>query len=457
MNIVSATVLIIDNDEHLSKQLEPVLLQEGYRVIFSSTGKDGIEYARKENPDVVLLCLKLADLNGLEVFKSIDNLEPKPTTIIMTDQGDIQEAVSAIKMGVYDFMEKPISIDKLKVTIMNALSSALTAAAEKEQEKYGFNSLIGRSKAIQDVICLFHNLVSTDCKTILITGESGTGKGLAARLLHFNGARAEKPFIELNCAAIPETLLESELFGYEAGAFTDAKKTKKGILELADKGTIFMDEIGDMSLTLQAKLVKVIEERRFRRIGGTSEISVDARVIAATNRDLKELIRENLFRSDLYHRLNVISFEMPSLLKRKEDIPLLTDYFTEIFRQELHKNTIFIPEEVRELFLRYHWPGNVRELRSMIERAMILSENGILNPKYIKLEEWKGSNVKVEKSGNKIILEIPLEDASLQRIEEKIIRKALDLNKWNQTKTAAMLKMRREALIHRMKKMGLHY
>jgi transcriptional regulator with PAS, ATPase and Fis domain len=332
----------------------------------------------------------------------------------------------------------------------------LTAAARKEQEKYGFDFLIGRSKAIQDVICLFQNLASTDFKTILITGESGTGKGLAARLLHFNGARAEKPFIELNCAAIPETLLESELFGYEAGAFTDAKKTKKGILELADKGTIFLDEIGDMSLTLQAKLVKVIEERKFRRIGGTGEISVDARVIAATNRNLKKLIRENIFRADLYHRLNVINFEMPPLRKRKEDIPLLTDYFTGLFKQELHKNTIFIPEEVRKLFLRYHWPGNVRELRSMIERAMILSENGKLNPKYIKLEEWKSSNVKVEKSGNMIILEIPLEDASLQKIEEKIIRKALDLNKWNQTKAAAMLKMRREALIYRMKKTGLH-
>jgi len=458
---VSELILIVDDEKFLCKQLEKALSQEGYSVISAFTGKDGIEVAKKESPDVILLDLKLPDTDGLDVLKSISKLEPTPTTIMMTAHGNIEVAISAIKMGAYDFIEKPFPVDKLKVTVRNALSAIelkrnLSAATRGEQEKYGFNSLMGKSEAIKEIIYLFQKLADTDPKTILITGESGTGKGLAAKILHFNGVRAEKPFIELNCAAIPETLLESELFGYEAGAFTDAKKMKKGILELAHEGTIFLDEIGDMSLALQAKLVKVIEERTFRRIGGTRDISVDVRVIAATNCDLKELISKNLFREDLYHRLNVISFEMPPLRERKEDIPLLTDYFVAYFNSELHRNITVISEEVREALLNYHWPGNVRELRSTIERAVLLSEGEKLNPKYIQLEEKRSDDeIKVEKSEDRMILEIPLEDASLPKIEEKVIREALDLNDWNQTKTAEMLGVTREALRYRMKKMGL--
>jgi transcriptional regulator with PAS, ATPase and Fis domain len=299
-------------------------------------------------------------------------------------------------------------------------------------------------------------LSDTDPKTILITGESGTGKGLAAKILHLNGVRAEKPFIELNCAAIPETLLESELFGFEAGAFTDAKKMKKGIFELADRGTIFLDEIGDMSLSLQAKLVKVIEERVFRRIGGTRDITVDVRVIAATNHDLKDLINKKLFREDLYHRLNVISFEMPALRNRKEDVPMLTDHFVDYFNNELHRKIAIIPEEVRQVFLNYNWPGNVRELRSTIERAVLLSEGEKLNPRYTQLKEETGDvEIKVEKYDNSLILEIPIEDISLTKIEEKVIKEALSLNDWNQTRTADMLGVTREVLRYRMKKMGL--
>jgi transcriptional regulator with PAS, ATPase and Fis domain len=307
-----------------------------------------------------------------------------------------------------------------------------------------------------EVIQLFQKLSDTDPKTILITGESGTGKGLAAKILHLNGVRAEKPFIELNCAAIPETLLESELFGFEAGAFTDAKKMKKGIFELADRGTIFLDEIGDMSLSLQAKLVKVIEERVFRRIGGTRDITVDVRVIAATNHDLKDLINKKLFREDLYHRLNVISFEMPALRNRKEDVPMLTDHFVDYFNNELHRKITIIPEEVRQVFLNYNWPGNVRELRSTIERAVLLSEGEKLNPRYTQLKEETGDvEIKVEKYDNSLILEIPIEDISLTKIEEKVINEALSLNDWNQTRTAEMLGVTREVLRYRMKKMGL--
>jgi len=458
---VSPLILIIDDEKLLAKQLEKALSLEGYSVISAFTGEEGIEFATKENPDLILVDLKLPDTDGLEILKNISKLEPSPAAVMMTAHGSVEAAVSAIKLGAYDFVEKPFSIDKLKIIVRNALNtlelrSNLSTATMRERGRYGFNSLVGEGEAINEIIQLFQKLSDTDPKTILITGESGTGKGLAAKILHLNGIRAEKPFIELNCAAIPETLLESELFGYEAGAFTDAKKMKKGILELADRGTIFLDEIGDMSISLQAKLVKVIEERTFRRIGGTRDITVDIRVIAATNRDLKDLINKKLFREDLYHRLNVISFEMPQLRHRKEDVQILTDHFVDYFNNELHRKITVIPEEIRQSFQNYNWPGNVRELRSTIERAVLLSEGEKLNPRYIQLEEESVNNeIKIEKSDNKIILEIPIDEISLTKIEEKVINEALSLNDWNQTRTADMLGVTREVLRYRMKKMGL--
>jgi transcriptional regulator with PAS, ATPase and Fis domain len=323
----------------------------------------------------------------------------------------------------------------------------------REQEKYGFDSLIGESELIKEIIHLFKKLTESDPKTILICGESGTGKGLAAKILHFNGIRKQSPFIDINCAAIPEFLLESELFGHEAGAFTDAKKLKKGILEQADGGTVFLDEIGDMSLPLQAKLVKAVEERSFRRVGGTRDITVDICVMAATNRDLKSLVKSGGFREDLYHRLNVINFEMPSLRDRMEDIPLITDYFVSYFNVDLNKNISLIPSEVRKIFLHYDWPGNVRELRSTIERAVLLSDDGVLNPKYVKIDD--GDNLKVQSADDKMVIDIPHDDASLYKIERKVITKALDLQNWNQTRTAEMLGITREVLRYRMKKWGL--
>jgi len=314
---------------------------------------------------------------------------------------------------------------------------------------------VGRSPAIQEITYLFKKLANEDPKTILITGESGTGKGVAARILHYNGVRAEKPFIELNCAAIPESLLESELFGYEPGAFTDAKKPKKGIFELADGGTIFLDEIGDMELSLQAKLIKVIEEKRFRRLGGIREITVDTRIIAVTNQDLKELVRKKRFREDLYHRLNVINITMPPLRERKTDIPLLTDHFVSVFNLEFRKNVTVIPDEVRQSFLDYHWPGNVRELRSTLERAMLLSEGEVLDPKFIQLEGLHDGGVRMHGSRDSIVIELPRNSFSLPEVESQVIRRALEMNGWNQTKTAKALGITREVLRYRMKKMGL--
>ncbi len=455
---MSSLILIIEDERLLSKQLQKALSQEGYFVITSYGGVEGLQIAKRENPDLVILDLKLPDRDGLQVLKDLSGFERMPPTIMMTAHGSVEVAVSAIRDGAYDFIEKPFPLDKLKVMVRNALriselNNSLNAVARRAQEKYGFDSIMGKSESIKEIMDLFKKLTETDPKTILIRGESGTGKGLAAKVLHFNGLRKQEPFIELNCAAIPETLLESELFGHEAGAFTDAKKLNKGILEQADGGTVFLDEIGDMSLSLQAKLVKAVEERSFRRVGGNRDITVDICVMAATNHDLKSLVKNGGFREDLYHRLNVINFEMPSLRERKEDIPLITDYFISYFNLDLNKNINIIPSEVRKTFLHYDWPGNVRELRSTIERAVLLSEDGLLNPKYVKIEE--GDSLKVQDGDDKMVIDIPHDDASLYKIERKVITKALDLHNWNQTRTAEMLGITREVLRYRMKKWGL--
>ncbi|MFA9408763.1 MAG: sigma-54-dependent transcriptional regulator [Candidatus Dadabacteria bacterium] len=455
---MSSLILIIEDERLLSKQLQKALSQEGYFVITSYGGVEGLQIAKRENPDLVILDLKLPDRDGLQVLKDLSGFERMPPTIMMTAHGSVEVAVSAIRDGAYDFIEKPFPLDKLKIMVRNALriselDNSLNAVARRAQEKYGFDSIMGKSKSINEIMDLFKKLTETDPKTILIRGESGTGKGLAAKVLHFNGLRKQGPFIELNCAAIPETLLESELFGHEAGAFTDAKKLNKGILEQADGGTVFLDEIGDMSLSLQAKLVKAVEERSFRRVGGNRDITVDICVMAATNHDLKSLVKNGGFREDLYHRLNVINFEMPSLRERKEDIPLITDYFISYFNLDLNKNINIIPSEVRKTFLHYDWPGNVRELRSTIERAVLLSEDGLLNPKYVKIEE--GDSLKVQDGDDKMVIDIPHDDASLYKIERKVITKALDLHNWNQTRTAEMLGITREVLRYRMKKWGL--
>jgi two-component system response regulator AtoC len=456
---VSQQILIIDDEEFLCKKLSESLTEEGFQVSTSNDGERGLLLARRDNPDMILLDLRLPDMDGIEALGQINNMDPRPVTIIMSGHGNVDMAVAAIKKGAYDFIEKPFSLDKLKIIVKNALENvglkkSLDSRLRTEQRLYGFHSLIGQSEAMRNIIELFEKLVTTDPKTILISGESGTGKGLAAKVLHHNGVRAQKPIIELNCAAIPETLLESELFGHEAGSFTDAKKMKTGIFEDANGGTIFLDEIGDMSLSLQAKLVKAVEERTFRRIGGKRDIKVDVRVVAATNKDLKEQVDKNLFREDLYHRLNVINFVMPSLRDRKEDIPILTEHFVNYFNVDFNKGIKHVPEEVEKSFMSYNWPGNVRELRSAIERAVLLSEGDTLNPKYIQIDEHN-KGVKVQGDERKLYFELDMDKLTLETVEEMVVKKALELTNWNQTKAAEMLGVTRQVLRNRMIKMDL--
>lgn len=453
------TILLVDDEVFFTKNLAKNLSDAGYDVKSAFTGIEGVKLAKEFSPRLAIIDLKLPDMDGIEVLRSMNQLDPPPIPVIITAHGYVQAAVLAMRLGAYDFLEKPFPVDKLKIVLQNALSSAnlqkaVDVTTRQEQKRYGFDSLVGTSSAIREVASLLEKLSKCDPKMVLITGETGTGKGLAAKVLHYNGSRADKPFLEMNCAAIPENLLESELFGYEAGSFTDAKKARSGILEDADGGTILLDEIGDMSLNLQAKLIKVVEERKFRRLGGKKDVRVDLQIIAATNKDLREEVKKNLFRQDLYHRLNVISFEMPCLRGRKEDIPLLTWHFVQFFNTDINRNIRTIPDEILNSLIHYDWPGNVRELRSTIEKAMILSEGEVLNSAYISIDS-KEREIGVRTDGNKMTLEISLDGSSLDDIEQSIVRKTLENNDWNQTRTAKILKMNRQNLRYRMKKMGI--
>ena len=453
------TILLIDDEVFFTKQLAKNLSDVGYDVFTAFNAAEGIELAKKHSPRIAIVDLRLPDMDGIELIKCLNELDSPPIPLIMTAHGYVEAAVSAMKLGAYDFLEKPFPVDKLKIVLQNALKSAnlekaVDVTTRQERKRYGFDSLVGTSEAIREVASLLEKLSACDPKMVLITGETGTGKGLAAKVLHYNGKRADKPFLEMNCAAIPENLLESELFGYEAGSFTDAKKARSGILEDADGGTILLDEIGDMSLNLQAKLVKVVEERKFRRLGGKKDIKVDLQIVAATNKDLAEEVNNNRFRQDLYHRLDVISLEMPTLRERKEDIPLITKHFVEFFNTDINRNIKTIPDDLLKSLMNYDWPGNVRELRSTIEKAMILSDGEVLNHEYIRIN-GDDKEVSVRTDGNKMTLEISLDDSSLDDIEQKIIRNTLESNDWNQTRTARILKMNRQNLRYRMKKMGL--
>jgi len=453
------SILLIDDEVFFTKKLAKNLSDAGYDVHSAFTAAEGLDLAKKITPRIAIVDLKLPDMDGIVLVKNLNDLDPPPIPLIMTAHGYVEAAVSAMKLGAYDFLEKPFPVDKLKIVLQNALRSAnlekaMGVATRQEQKRYGFESLVGTSSAIREVASLLEKLTKCDPKMVLITGETGTGKGLAAKVLHYNGKRADKPFLEMNCAAIPENLLESELFGYEAGSFTDAKKARSGILEDADGGTILLDEIGDMSLHLQAKLVKVVEERKFKRLGGKKDIKVDLQIVAATNKDLTEEVNNSRFRQDLYHRLDVISFKMPALRERKEDIPIITKHFVEFFNTDINRSIKTIPDDILRSITNYDWPGNVRELRSTIEKAMILSDGEVLNSEYIRVNgNDRGIGMKTD--GTKMTLEVSLEDSSLEDIEQKIIRKTLEDNDWNQTRTARTLKMNRQNLRYRMKKMGL--
>lgn len=445
-------ILIIDDEEHMCWALDRAMRQEGYQTAVAYRGRDGINLVREESPSLVILDLRLPDMDGLEVLKEVKVINPKLPVIMLTAHGTIETAIEAMKIGAADYITKPFDLDELKLVIkqnllviqleteVNFLRSELTG-------KYG--NIVAQSKIMQEIIALIERVAHSNA-SVLITGESGTGKEVAAVAIHQNSPRQNKPFIPVNCAALPEQLLESELFGHERGAFTGATARKLGRFELADNGTIFLDEIAEMSLNMQAKLLRVLQEKTFERVGGTETLSVDVRVIAATNRQLDDAIKKGLFREDLFYRLNVIHIHLPPLRERREDIPLLAKHFIQKYGTTYHVEKI--SPEAMELLCSYHWPGNVRELQNVIERSAIICRGSEIRPEHLPRELY----VPQQSSGD-VVIDFPDGGISLEELEKELILKALEKSGGNQTKAAQLLGITRSALLYRSQKYDINW
>lgn len=437
------TVLIVDDEEGIRESLSGIFEDEGYEILTAETGEDAIKILKESFPDIVLLDIWLSGMDGIQTLQEIKMLNPDIPTVMISGHGNIELAVTATKIGAYDFLEKPLSLEKVLIVSRRALEKRILereniALKEHLTKKW---KLVGESQKIKSLREQIEMAGKSNSR-VFIFGESGTGKEVVARLLHEKSPRAEKPFVELNCAAIPQELIESELFGHEKGSFTGAVEQKKGKFELADNGTLFLDEIGDMSLQTQAKVLRVIETQEFQRVGGNKSIKVDVRIIAATNKDIKEEVKKGNFREDLYFRLNVIPLFVPPLRERKEDIPLLVEYFLELLAIEYGKQPKkIIPEALQNLQL-YDWIGNVRELKNVIERLVIMTPSNLITDKNLFISgEYEESNYFRFKT---------LKDAR-DAFEKDYIIKKLEENNWNISKTAEVLNIERSNLHRKIK------
>ena len=442
-------ILVIDDEEKMCWALERALSQEGYQVVTATRGLQGIELAKKTEPSLVILDLKMPDIGGIEVLKEMKKIYPSLPVIMITAHGSIDTAIEAMKIGATDYITKPFKLEEIKLQITKALhlsdsENRLNLARQELGNTYG--TIVGHCDAIKEVTLLIRQVAKTGA-TVLITGESGTGKEVAAVEIHKASNRADKSFVAVNCAALPEQLLESELFGHERGAFTGATSKKKGRFEIADKGTILLDEIGEMPINMQAKLLRVLQERCFERVGGTETIHVDVRVIATTNIDLATAISNGTFREDLYYRLNVMRITIPPLRSRREDIPLLVNHFLEKFDPARSKK---ISALAMKILTNYNWPGNIRELQNAIERALIVCQGTEIQPVHFpkelltSLEETSTPVINLTEGG-----------FSLEELEKHLIIKALEKNNYNQTKVAKYLGISRPTLLYRLKKYGI--
>ena len=450
-------ILVIDDEKLVRWSLEQNLSGDGYIVLTADKGLDGLSLFKEEAPDITLLDIHLPDVSGITVLEGIKEINNQALVVMITAFGDIQTAVKTIKLGAYDFVEKPFNLEKLKILVEKALE---TASLRKEVSqfrstltaRFGFDSIIGESPEIRKTFDLISKIAKSDATTIFINGESGTGKDLVAKVIHYQSSRTGSPFMEINCTALPDTLVESELFGYEKGAFTDAKTTKKGLFELADGGTVFLDEIGDMKPSTQAKLLKVIENKSFKRIGGTKDIVVDVRIIAATNKLMQEEVRKGNFREDLYYRLRVIPITLPPLRDRGDDVLLLSKFFIDSFNKEFKKNVKGLSKMTMKSFKDYPWHGNVRELKNVIERAMILEAEDQILPEHLPME-LSSKEVQIQNVKG-IDIKIPAGGIDIESVEKELIRQALDSTRGNQTRAAKLLNLTRDTLRYRMQKFG---
>ncbi len=450
-------ILVVDDEQLIRWSLEQNLKKQGYEVFTAGSGEEALRLVREELPELVLLDIQLPGINGLETLERIKEHDEEVTVIMVTALGVLETAVKAMRLGAYDYINKPFNLDELAIVIKKALETGqlkreVAHLRSEQTRKYGITNLIGQSQHMQNVLAMVEKIARSDASTVLIQGESGTGKELIAKAIHWESARAEKPFMAINCAAVPETLLESELMGYEKGAFTDAKVQKKGLFETADGGTIFLDEIGDMDPGMQAKLLRVLEERAFRRVGGTKEIPVDVRIISATNKDLLKAIEEKTFRNDLYYRLQVIPIFLPPLRERREDILPLAEHFIQHFNREFGKNVRGISKMAEKFLSDYPWPGNIRELKNIIERAIILENEETLLLEHLPQELVAKTGL--SGSGGPAGFRLPPEGIDIEDVERELIRQALEISEGNQSKAARKLSLGIDAFRYRMKKFG---
>jgi len=454
-------ILVIDDEKLIRWTLEQHLVKEGYDVTTAESAEKGLELITEDAPDLILLDNRLPEMSGLELLEKLNVPERGLMVIMITAYGMVETAVKAMKHGAYDYISKPFNLEEITFVIKKALEagSLRTQVKQLRQEFSGkVDTIIGECEEMEKLKNLIRKIAKSDATTVLIQGESGTGKELVAKALHYTGARADKPFMAINCAALPVTLLESELMGHEKGSFTDAKSTKKGLFELADGGTVFLDEIGDMSMSMQAKLLRMLEEKTFKRVGGVKDIKVDVRVVSATNQELVKAMNEGQFRKDLYYRLQVVPIYMPALRDRGRDVLLLTNHFIKYFNQECHKNVRGISKEVEQILLTHYWPGNVRELKNVVERAMILDIDSEILPDHLSRDILEGRPSTTVPSNTPVSLEgfvIPDTGLSIEDVENALVRKALDMAGGNQTKAAQLLRMPRDAFRRRMKRFGI--
>ena len=457
----SEQILVVDDDQAIRWTLTEALQMWGFAPVEAGSVADALTQFKSESPAAVLIDIDLPDGSGLDVLREIKRERPEAVVIMITGNIQIDNTISALRGGAYDFIGKPINLEELRVTIRTAIEAShlrteVELVRKERAREFNFRQIVGESPAMKKMLGLAAKVAESQVSSVLLQGESGTGKDLVAKAIHYGSERAERPFVAVNCAALPATLIESELFGYEKGAFTDAKARKEGLFEQAEGGTLLLDEIGELELSLQAKLLRVLEEGAFRRVGGLKDIPLDVRVLAASNRDLKTESEAGRFRLDLYYRLSIIQIDIPPLRERGDDVLLLSQHYVDTLGARLKRNQkiMGLSPEASEVFRHYKWPGNVRELRNVIERALILEDSDLITTEYLPaglLETPRLERPAINQTTAQFVL--PAEGISLDEAELSFVRQAIQRSGGNQTRAAELLGISRDQLRYRLKKL----
>lgn len=448
------TILLVDDDASLRRVLAHHLTEAGYQVLTAANGKEGLEVFTSQQVEMVITDIQMPELSGLELMRRISVMSPDVVVLMITAYGSIETAVEAMKLGAYDYITKPFNREELLLTVSKGLQYTALVRENRSlkqfiESRFSLDNMIGSSSAMRRVYALVEKVARTDL-AVLITGESGTGKELIAKAIHQNSVRRDGPFVVINCGAIPEGLIESELFGHRKGSFTGAYTDARGKLEAADKGTVLLDEIGDLPLALQVKLLRVLEDGEFTRVGETTTRRIDVRFLAATNRDLSKMVADGRFREDLFFRLKVVPVHLPPLRERREDIPLLADYFLKELAQRYQRPELNFEKDVFRHFQTYSWPGNVRELKHTVERLAVIAEGDT-----VSISDLPENLTAMTGHAANVLIQLPDDGIDLEEVEREILRQALDKHDWNQTRAAQYLNITRSALIYRMQKYGL--